>query len=148
MDRHPYEIDDSFQDNILMPGFIDTHTHFLMSGVFQMLYYVGPITSYGAKGGTNDPCHSRDDVLQRLRNIVAKAGDSQEPIVCWGYDRAEYNGDLDRDMLDEISDTIPISVTCYTSLTTAPCSIRTMHTDLVSGVNMIIDGAMTDRVNY
>ena len=39
------------------PGFIDTHTHFLMSGVFQMLYYVGPITSYGAKGGTNDPCH-------------------------------------------------------------------------------------------
>ena len=113
MDRHPHEIDDSFQDNILMPGFIDTHTHFLMSGVFQMLYYVGPITSYGAKGGTNDPCHSRDDVLQRLRDIVAKAGDSQEPIVCWGYDRAEYNGDLDRDMLDEISDTIPISVTNY-----------------------------------
>ena len=33
--------------------------------------------------------------------------------VCWGYDRAEYNGDLDRDMLDEISDTIPISVTNY-----------------------------------
>ena len=113
MDRHPYEIDDSFQDNILMPGFIDTHTHFLMSGVFQMLYYVGPITSYGAKGGTNDPCHSRDDVLQRLRDIVAKAGDSHEPIVCWGYDRAEYNGDLDRDMMDEISDTIPISVTNY-----------------------------------
>ena len=94
-------------------GMAMAFTVVMLAGVFQMLYYVGPITSYGAKGGTNDPCHSRDDVLQRLRDIVAKAGDSKEPIVCWGYDRAEYNGDLDRDMLDEISDTIPISVTNY-----------------------------------
>src|SRR5210317_635947 len=98
MDRHPYEIDEQFKDNILMPGFIDTHTHFLMSGVFMMLYYVGPIRSYGAKGGTNDPCLSRDDVLQRLRDLVAKAGAAEEPIVCWGYDRAFNTGDLDRDM--------------------------------------------------
>ena len=113
MDRHPYEIDEQFKDNILMPGLIDTHTHFLMSGVFMMLYYVGPIPSYGARGETNDPCLTRDDVLDRISDIVKKAGDSKEPIVCWGYDRAKYNGDLDRDMLDKISDTIPISVSNY-----------------------------------
>jgi len=113
MDRHPYEIDDSFQDNILMPGFIDSHTHMRFSGVYMMMYYVGPIESYGAKGGTNDPCLTRDDVLDRLRDIVSKQEDPNQPVLCWGYDPAKHDGHLDRDMLDKISDTTPIWVVCY-----------------------------------
>ncbi len=32
LEREPYEIDDTFRDKVILPGFIDPHTHFRMPG--------------------------------------------------------------------------------------------------------------------
>ena len=112
LERVEHNIDNRFEANVLLPGFIDPHTHLRMSGIFMGLNYVGPIVSYG-RDGRLEACKSRDDVLSRLKELVDQHDGDQRPILAWGYDPALHQGHLDRDMLDELSDTIPIWVICY-----------------------------------
>ncbi len=110
--RVPHDIDDRFADDILMPGFIDPHTHLRMSGTFMGLQYIGPIPSHGPQGpvaGLAD----RDAVLSRLRTLVEEQNDPASPIITWGYDPGMQGGHLDRDMLDRISDRVPLWVLSY-----------------------------------
>lgn len=114
--RYPHTIDDRFRDRVLMPGFIDPHTHLRMSGTYMGLNYVGPIDSAsptGVRGGLPD----RDAVLNQLRSLAAEApiGDDGKPVpvTAWGYDPATQAGHLDRDLLDQISDTVPLWVCAY-----------------------------------
>ncbi|MEZ5659418.1 MAG: amidohydrolase [Burkholderiaceae bacterium] len=112
LERIPHRIDRRFENDILMPGFIDPHTHLRMSGVFQCLHYVGPIESHGPTG-PQPPCASRDQVLARIRALVGALDDPSEPVICWGFDPGMQGGHLDRDMLDAISTVTPIWVSCY-----------------------------------
>jgi predicted amidohydrolase YtcJ len=41
--RLPHEIDDRYDSRVLLPGFIDPHTHLRLSGTFAGLTYVGPV---------------------------------------------------------------------------------------------------------
>lgn len=113
--RVPHEIDDRYADRVLLPGFVDPHTHLRLSGTFAGLHYVGPV-ELGAPGALA-PCTTRDDVLERLRQLtapsVAGPDGQHEPVVCWGYDPAAHGGHLDRDLLDQISDVAPIWVCAY-----------------------------------
>lgn len=113
--RVPHEIDDRYADRVMFPGFIDPHTHLRLSGTFAGLHYVGPVEL--ASPGALPPVDSRDDVIERLRLLAADAvvgpDGRPEPVVCWGYDPAAQGGHLDRDLLDEISDVVPIWVCAY-----------------------------------
>ena len=110
--RYPHSIDDRYQDKVMMPGFIDPHTHLRLSGTYMGLEYVGPIDS-AAPGGIRKGLPSRDAVLNQLRALAAEHDDPSVPITAWGYDPASQEGHLDRDMLDEISDSVPIWVIAY-----------------------------------
>ncbi|MCH2635569.1 MAG: amidohydrolase [Acidimicrobiales bacterium] len=110
--RYPHSIDDRYSDKIMMPGFIDPHTHLRLSGTYMGLEYVGPIES-AAPGGIRKGLPSRDAVLNQLRALAAEQTDPTTPITAWGYDPASQSGHLDRDMLDQISDSIPIWVIAY-----------------------------------
>lgn len=113
--RVPYEIDDRYADRVMFPGFIDPHTHLRLSGTFAGLNYVGPVEL--ASPGALSPLASRDAVLERLRQLAAAsaagADGRPEPVLCWGYDPAGQGGHLDRDLLDQVSDTVPIWVCAY-----------------------------------
>lgn len=146
LDRYPHEIDERFANDVLLPGFIDPHTHLRVSGLFMGLNYVGPIPSYGPKGRLN-PCLTRDQVLDRLRELVAEATDPAQPIMCWGYDPARHGGHLDRDMLDAISAEIPIWVMCYAPhivYTNSPMLAQTRadQTNQQHGVGRYADGRL------
>tara|TARA_B110000459_G_scaffold22961_1_gene22016 strand:- start:619 stop:1971 length:1353 start_codon:yes stop_codon:yes gene_type:complete len=52
-------------------------------------------------------------VRNQLRSLVSEHDDSSKPLTAWGYDPASQEGHLDRDMLDAISDTIPLWVVAY-----------------------------------
>jgi len=114
--RHPHTVDDRYAERVLLPGFIDPHTHLRMSGTFMGLNYVGPIDSAsptGVRAGLPD----RDAVLNQLRSLASETGTGPDgrprPVTTWGYDPASQKGHLDRDLLDSISDTVPLWVCSY-----------------------------------
>ena len=112
--RFPHEIDDSFAGRILMPGFVDPHTHLRLSGTYMGLNYVGPIDSTDPKGNRVAGFSDREAVLDHLRSLVAQRDDAElEPIVAWGYDPGMQQGHLDRNLLDAISTEVPLWVIAY-----------------------------------
>lgn len=112
LDRQPHAIDDTFRDKVLLPGFIDPHTHFGMSGAFLGLHYVGPIDSPGPRG-INPALRSREAVLSHLRKLHESMQAPDRPLFAWGFDPAIQGGQLHRDELDAISRERPIWVLAY-----------------------------------
>jgi len=112
--RQPHDIDDTFADQVLMPGFVDPHTHLRVSGTYMGINYVGPIDSTDPIGNRIEGLPNRDAVIEHLRGLVADHPDgSQEPILAWGYDPGMQQGHLDRDLLDAISTDVPLWVVAY-----------------------------------
>lgn len=116
--RVPHDIDDSFSDRVLMPGFIDPHTHLRLSGTYMGLNYLGPIDSTDPQGNAVGGLRDRDTVLARIKTLVDSRSnepesDRNKPVVAWGYDPGMQQGHLDRDMLDAISTDVPIWVIAY-----------------------------------
>lgn len=112
LEREPYEIDDSFRDKVILPGFIDPHTHFRMSGVFMGLTYLGPIDQQGPRG-FNRGLRTREAVLDKLREVDRALADLADPIIAWGLDPAVQGGHFHRDELDAVSSTRPIWTITY-----------------------------------
>ncbi|MDH3678573.1 MAG: amidohydrolase [Acidimicrobiia bacterium] len=110
--RHAHTIDDRYENKVILPGFIDPHTHLRLSGTYMSLNYVGPIDS-ASPTGLRKGLPDRDAVLNQLRSLAAERRDVSEPILAWGYDPASQDGHLDRDLLDAISDTVPLWVVAY-----------------------------------
>ncbi len=144
--RVPHDIDDRFKDNVLMPGFIDPHTHLRLSGTYMGLHYVGPIPSHtdeGPQAGLPD----RADVIARLTELVNATNDPDRPVIAWGYDPGMQGGHLDRDMLDAISDEVPLWVMCYAPhivYTNSPMLARTDVTEETTahGIGRYPDGRL------
>lgn len=59
--------------NVILPGFIDPHTHFAMSSGYLEMLYVGPIESPGS-GGMNPALLTHEAVLARLRELIGPVG--------------------------------------------------------------------------
>lgn len=110
--RYPYDVDDRYAGKVILPGFIDPHTHLRLSGTYMGLHYVGPIDS-ASPTGLRKGLPSRDAVLHQLRALTAEHANPNEPLTAWGYDPASQDGHLDRDMLDRISDTVPMWICAY-----------------------------------
>lgn len=112
LDQGDYEIDDSFRDKVLFPGFIDPHTHLQASGVLMGMTYIGPLDQNGPNG-FDAGLHSREEVLEKLRKTVAQDPESDSPVLAWGFDPARHGGQLHRDELDAVSATRPIWTMTY-----------------------------------
>ena len=112
LSRHSHVIDDSLKTKVILPGFIDPHTHFAMSSGFVAMLYVGPIASPGP-GGMNPALLTHEAVLARLREADRLEEDRTKPVVAWGLDPALQGGHLHRDELDTITHERPIWVIAY-----------------------------------
>ena len=110
--RYAHTIDDTFAGKILLPGFIDPHTHLSQSGAYMFLNYVGPIPSPGPNR-INPALPTREAVLARLRELDASMHDGAETLFAWGFDPAIQGGHLHRDELDEISTRRPVAILSY-----------------------------------
>lgn len=112
LERDDHEIDDSFADKVIFPGFIDPHTHLQASGVLMGMTYIGPLDQNGPNG-FDAGLGSRAAVLDKLRQTVAEDPTSDSPVLAWGFDPALHGGQLHRDELDAISETRPIWTMTY-----------------------------------
>jgi predicted amidohydrolase YtcJ len=112
LDRHPSRIDNTFENKVIMPGFIDPHTHFALSAGYLTLHYIGPIDSPGPNG-INPGLATRAEVIDKLRQADLAQKDPSAPLIAWGLDPISQGGHLHRDELDQISTTRPIWVVSY-----------------------------------
>ena len=112
LSRHAHTIDDTFAGKIIMPGFIDPHTHLGISGAYLSVNYLGPIESPGPSG-MNAALLDRAAVVRRVRELIALDPDPDRPLVTWGFDPAIQGGHLHRDELDGISTEKSIWVLSY-----------------------------------
>ncbi len=109
LSRYDYTVDKSLADKIIMPGFIEPHSHMYMSAGFMSLTYIGPLDWPGRNGMQKaSPTHA--DVLATLKKAHEDEADSQKPLIAWGFDPANHGGELNRKELDAITTERPIYV--------------------------------------
>lgn len=89
LSRYQYTVDDRLRDKVIMPGFVEPHSHFWISAGFLGLAYLGPIEAPNPSGGTYAPVATFVDVLDRLRDFDRSEADPSVPLIAYGVDPAQ-----------------------------------------------------------
>lgn len=102
-------VDDRYADKVLMPGFVEGHSHALEGSVWNHLY-LGYFDRRDPEGDLWPGLKSPDAVQQRLAEHVDQ-GDADGPLIAWGLDPVYFDESvIDRRLLDAVSATRPIVV--------------------------------------
>ena len=104
----PYEIDTTFANHVIVPGFIAQHDHPVLAAL-TMSSEILAIEDWVLPSGTVPRVKDKQDFMTRLAKAEAETSDPDEPLLSWGYHPAFY-GQLTRADLDTISKTRPILV--------------------------------------
>jgi predicted amidohydrolase YtcJ len=101
-----YELDDTFKDYVLVPGFVEAHAHIMAAGIMQ-LPYVGFFDRKLADGTTAPGIRSYDELLTILKEEDQKLDDPNAPLVAGGFDPIYFPDEprLTRQHLDQVSST-------------------------------------------
>jgi len=105
-----HTIDETFADKVIMPGFIEAHTHVMAGGVWKFPY-VGFFDRYDPQGKLWTGCTSIEAVLDRLAEYESQLDGAGTPLIAWGLDPLYFPGDrLLATHLDQVSTSRPIYV--------------------------------------
>lgn len=103
-------IDDRFADHVLLPGFVEAHSHVMSGGLWQFPY-VGFFERRDPAGQVWTGCDGIDAVVERLVDVESEMTDAAEPLVAWGLDPIYFTGErLLARHLDRVSSNRPIFV--------------------------------------
>jgi predicted amidohydrolase YtcJ len=103
-------LDERFADKVLLPGFVEGHTH-LMEGALWRYVYVGWHDRTDPDGRVWPGARSIDAVIARLRDAQRELPDADSPLVGWGLDPIYFdNRRCTRADLDRVSDTRPVGI--------------------------------------
>lgn len=109
--RFPHKIDTTFEDKIVVPGFIASHEHPILGA---NTITRNPLTAFyptpNPFGTDIAGVKNKDEALARIKKVVESDPKSKETIFSWGYDVIAMGGHLTKDDLDKISSTRPIVV--------------------------------------
>ena len=97
----------------LMPGFIDPHLHPVQGASMLMPKYATPF-DWKFPWGDAPAVRGHEAFLAKIKTYDSSLATASEPLVVWGY-LAPFHGDLDRGMLDKISQSRPIIVWSYSA---------------------------------
>jgi predicted amidohydrolase YtcJ len=104
------ELDERFADRVLLPGFVEGHSH-LGEGAYWRWTYCGYFDRVDPDGRRWDGATSVEAVVARLREAHERMADPKAPLFGWALDPL-YFGDrrLTRHDLDAVSRERPIGV--------------------------------------
>lgn len=103
-------LDERYTDAVLLPGFVEAHSH-AGTGTVWSTTYVGLVDRTDPEGRRWSGCRSIEEVVERLVEVDAAMSDLDEPLLAWGLDPIYYPGeDLGRAELDRVSRTRPVHV--------------------------------------
>jgi predicted amidohydrolase YtcJ len=111
LERFPHKIDKSFDNKILVPGFIAVHEHPLLAAMTitrrpLLAFYPTP----NPYGPDIEGVGNREEAMSRLMAFVDRELSSTDTVFVWGYDSIAMGGHLSKSDLDEISTTRPIII--------------------------------------
>ena len=105
-----HTLDRRFADKVLMPGFVEGHSH-IMEGTLWRFVYVGYHDRMDPNGKLWPGARSIDAVIERLQQQEPLLTDPAQPLVGWGFDPIYFGSRrCTRQDLDRVSQTRPITI--------------------------------------
>jgi len=107
----PAEWDDRFASKVILPGFVEGHSH-LFEGLTWQDPYLGFFDRRGPDGRIWPGLKSIEEVVARLREIERGMEDADVPLTAWGFDPIYFGGRrMVRSDLDQVSTRRPVAIT-------------------------------------
>ena len=108
IERNPdASIDHQFQNDVIIPGFIEHHIHPFLSAITMNAEIIS-IEGWDLPNNQSIAYRDRDSYMQRLSEIEENMK-SDSPLITWGFHHY-FHGDISREDLDRISKDRPILV--------------------------------------
>ena len=100
-----YELDETFSEKILMPGFVEGHCH-APEGQIWNYPYLGFFERKDPDGKIHPKLENLDQVLERLRKADRLKNNPEEPLFAWGFDPLYFESErMSTRHLDSVSAT-------------------------------------------
>ncbi|WP_139850802.1 amidohydrolase [Acinetobacter pullicarnis] len=106
--QQSYKIDETFKNKVIMPGFIEQHIHPMMTAL-TLTTDVVSMEDWDLPHQQFKAAKTPAEYKQRLMQINAEKGNSEEWLYSWGY-HPLWHGQINREYLDKISSTRPIII--------------------------------------
>ena len=104
-------VNEQFADQVIVPGFIEAHSHIQGEGALARYPWVGAYPRRAVDGSFQPGCPTIDDVIARLYKAHEELKDPTETLVAVGFDKSMVgDATITRHMLDAISESRPIWV--------------------------------------
>ena len=105
-----YTLDRTFAEKIILPGFVEGHSHAFEGAVWRYVY-CGWFDRMAPDGKVWPGARAVDDVIARLSEQQARLQDPAAPLTGWGLDPIYFdNRRITREDLDRVSKDRPIGV--------------------------------------
>ncbi len=107
----PAEWDDRFASKVILPGFVEGHSH-LFEGLTWQDPYLGFFDRRGPDGRIWPGLKSIEEVVARLGEIERGMESADAPLTAWGFDPIYFGGRrMVRADLDQVSTRRPVAIT-------------------------------------
>lgn len=101
--------DDRFRESVLLPGFVEAHSH-MMTGALWDYLYCGNVDRMDPDGKIWPGITSVPEMIDRIKAALDRLP-ADQPLLCWGFDPLFFEGErLNRHHLDQASDQRPIAI--------------------------------------
>lgn len=119
--QYSHEVIDTFEDKIIVPGFVDPHIHPLLAALFLPHYFAAP-DDWTFPYGTVKGVAGKAAFLERVKEGLTQENDFSDWLLIFGWAEAVH-GMVTRDELDALGSTRPIAI-----------SSRSTHTMIMNTV--------------
>jgi predicted amidohydrolase YtcJ len=106
MDERGATIDRTFQDKVIMPGFIEPHAHPSLPAVLTQFPFIAP-DDWSLPTGEFPGARTPEAYRARLKELVAEHTDPDIPFIAWGY-HPLWHGDVYRKELNAMFPGTPV----------------------------------------
>lgn len=105
-----HTLDERFADKVLMPGFVEGHSHAYEGGVWAYPY-VGYFDRFAPDGTRHRGLKNIEAVSARLREVEKALPRDGKPLMAWGFDPIYFGGRrMDLGDLDTVTTDRPLLV--------------------------------------
>ncbi len=104
----PFTLDSTFEDKVILPGFIDQHLHPVLGALTLSTHVIAP-EAWVMPGRTFEAALTPEQYIERLKKAHATLSDPEEWLFSWGYHEL-WHGELSLKVLDNVSKKRPILI--------------------------------------